>query len=59
MGNIGKYGLFVAIGSAIMIPIVFFGIIANNDRSILLSLPNSNNQDGRSQQMNDDELESL
>jgi virginiamycin B lyase len=48
MENISKYGMIAAIGSAIIIPIVFFGIIGNKDGNNLLQLPNSDNQNGDS-----------
>lgn len=50
--NIRKYGLFAAIASAVLIPIVFFGIIGNN----FLPTPDSDNQNGKSQQIDDANL---
>jgi hypothetical protein len=46
MMNTRKYGLFAAIASAIIIPIVFFGILGNT----LFPIPDSDNQNGKSQQ---------
>jgi streptogramin lyase len=46
MMNTRKYGLFAAIASAIIIPIVFFGILGNT----LFPMPDSDNQNGKSQQ---------
>lgn len=53
MQNVRKYGLFVAVGSAIIIPMILFAIIGNNDRNALFPLSNSGNQDGTTQQMDD------
>jgi hypothetical protein len=57
MRNLWKYGLFIVVGSAILIPMILFGVIGNSDRNALfLPLFNrENNQDGKTQQqMNDD-----
>jgi hypothetical protein len=43
MENMGQYGLIVAIGSAITIPVMFFGIIGD-DGKILSALLNSRNE---------------
>lgn len=48
-----KYGLFVAVGATILIPVILFGIIENNDRnllSLLLSNIGINQDDGTTQQ---------
>lgn len=47
--NIGKYGLFVAIASAVIIPVIYFGIIENS----LLPLPDEGNRNGANQQTDD------
>jgi virginiamycin B lyase len=52
MMNTRKYGLFAAIASAIIIPIVLFGIVGNT----LFPIPDSDNQNGKSQQTDDPNL---
>jgi virginiamycin B lyase len=55
MHNVRKYGLFVAVGSAILIPMILFGVIGNNDRNALLPLSDSEkNQGGTTRQMDND-----
>jgi hypothetical protein len=54
MDHIGKYGLFAAVGSAIIIPIVFFSILGNNGGNILLPFSNSDDVKDRSQLVEDD-----
>lgn len=56
MQNMGKYSLFVAVGLAILIPMILFGVIGNIDRNALLALSNSeNDQDGTTQQRIEDD----
>jgi virginiamycin B lyase len=56
MQNVRKYGLFVVVGSAILIPMILFGVIGHSDRNTLfVPLSNTeNNQDGMSQQQMDE-----
>jgi len=51
----GKYGLLVAIVSVIIVPIIFFGIIGNNDGKLSLPMLNNANQKETSQQIEDDD----
>ena len=51
----GKYGLLVAIISAIVVPIIFFGIIGNNDGKFFLPMLNNANQKGSTQQVDEDD----
>ena len=54
MEKISKYAMIVvAIGSVIIVPIVFFSVIGNDDGNILLPLLNSKNQDGTTQQIDE------
>jgi virginiamycin B lyase len=56
MQNVRKHGLFVAVGAAILIPMILFGVIGNNDRNTLMSSSNSEkNEDGTTQQQMDDD----
>jgi hypothetical protein len=50
----GKYGLLVAIVSVIIIPIIFFGIIGNNDGKFFLPMLNNPNQKESTRQIEDD-----
>jgi hypothetical protein len=56
-----KYGLFVAVGAAaILIPVILFGIIENNDRnplSLLLSNIGKNQDNGTTQQQQQQQTE--
>ena len=55
-----KYGLFVAVGATILIPVILFGIIGNNDRnplSLLLSNSGINQDDGTKQQQQQQQME--
>jgi virginiamycin B lyase len=53
MEGMRRYGLLVAIVSAIIIPIVFLGIVGNNDGKPFLSLLNSGSQTNTTQQIDD------